>query len=430
MSSTTIPRPAYASASAPRTAGPIVLALGGRGPVAPVVAAARVVAARMHAEPQVVTVVDALPAYYVGSGVEPLPPDLVSGRRAAARSALQAELDAALGSRDRWPLDVFDGPAARTVAQVARDRHARAIIMGIGRHAPMDRLLGEELTLQTLRLADCPVIAVAGSWTDLPQRAVVAVDYSAASVRAAEEALTLLADGGTLTLLHVRPSFDEMMRPAGEVWVGAHRQRLTELLERLRHALSAPAGVTIETMLVAGEPAEEVLAHAARVGAQLVATGSTGRGFFARMVVGSVATRLLRASPVSVLAVPTPTAEETDRIERLLASTRETSEAAQWPAMVAMFSRQNAGRPTRLEVDDPSLGAQTQESGYALVGASYDRRDGRLELMLGDIMTGARRLMHSVGGVQSLAVRTEPDGRDEALQVRHGTGQTILTFRD
>jgi nucleotide-binding universal stress UspA family protein len=319
---------------------------------------------------------------------------------------------------------------ARTVAQIARDRNARAIIMGIGRHAPMDRLLGEELTLQTLRLADCPVLAVAGSWTELPRRAVVAVDFSAASVRAAEEALALLADGGTLTLLHVRPSFDEMLRPASEVWIGAHRQRLTELLDRLRHALAAPADVTVETLVLAGDPAAEVLAYSARVGAPLVATGSTGRGFFARLVVGSVATQLLRASPVSVLAVPTPNAEETDRIERLLASTRETSEAAQWPAMIAMFSRQNAGRPTRLEVDDPSLGAQTQECGYALVGATYDRRDGRLELMLGDVVTGARRLTHSVGGVRSLAVRTEPDGRDETLQVCHGAGQTMLTFRD
>jgi len=377
-----------------------------------------------------VTVVDSVPVYYLGSGLEPLPPELVSSRRAQARERLQRELDDACGGRCPWALDLFEGPVARTLAQVAAEREARLVVMGIGRHAPLDRLLGEELTLQTLRLAPCPVLAIADGWSGAPRRAVVAVDFSPASVRAAEVALTLLEDGGTLTLVHVRPPLDEALRPASDAWVGAHRQRLGELLDRLRTALATRPGVAVETELAAGDPAEAVLAVAGQVGADLVATGSTGRGFFARLVVGSVATRLLRSSPVSVLAVPTPPAEEAERIERLLASTRETGERERWPVEVALFSRRNAGRPTRLEIDDPTLGAQTQECGYALVGASYDRRDALLELMLGDVATGARRLTHTIGGVSSVAVRTGADDRDEALRVRHGTGQTLLTFRD
>ena len=424
------PRALRSQRPARRPAPRLLLALGGRGPAAPAIAAARLAAARLGAEPQPVTVVDSLPVYYLGSGLEPLPPELVSSRRALARERLQRELDEAAGGRCAWGLDLFDGPVARTLARVAAEREARLVVMGIGRHAPLDRLLGEELTLQTLRLAPCPVLAVADGWTAAPRRAVVAVDFSPASIRAAEVALALLEDGGTLTLVHSRPPFDQALAAASGAWVGAHGQRLAELLDRLRAALSTRPGVAIRTEVVAGEPAGAVLAVAARLGAELVATGSTGRGFFTRMVVGSVATRILRASPVSVLAVPTPPAEEADRIERLLDSTRETSDTARWPAEVALFSRRNAGRPTRLEVDDPTLGAQTQECGYALVGASYDRRDARLELMLGDVMTGARRLTHTIGGVRSLAVRSDGDDRDEALQVRHGTGQTLLTFRD
>ena len=68
--------------------------------------------------------------------------------------------------------------------------------------------------------------------------------------------------------------------------------------------------------------------------------------------------------------------------------------------------------------------------GYALRGASYDRRDGRLELMLGAPGSGGAHLTHSIGDVTSIAVLTEPDQRDRALQARHGQGQTILTFRD
>ena len=308
------PRALRSQRPARRPAPRLLLALGGRGPAAPAIAAARLAAARLGAEPQPVTVVDSLPVYYLGSGLEPLPPELVSSRRALARERLQRELDEAAGGRCAWGLDLFDGPVARTLARVAAEREARLVVMGIGRHAPLDRLLGEELTLQTLRLAPCPVLAVADGWTTAPRRAVVAVDFSPASIRAAEVALALLEDGGTLTLVHARPPFDQALAAASGAWVGAHGQRLAELLDRLRAALSTRPGVAIRTEVVAGEPAGAVLAVAARLGAELVATGSTGRGFFTRMVVGSVATRILRTSPVSVLAVPTPSAEETDRM--------------------------------------------------------------------------------------------------------------------
>src|SRR5690606_22120685 len=125
-----------------------------------------------------------------------------------------------------------------------------------------------------------------------------------------------------------------------------------------------------------------------------------------------------------------PSAAEVERIERLLTGTAETSEAARWPALLEAFSQRNAGRPTQLELDDPAIGAQIQVSGYTLRGASYDRRDGRIELMLAAPGSGGAHLTHSIGDVTSVAVLTEPDQRDRALQARHGAGQAILTFRD
>ena len=154
------PRALRSQRPARRPAPRLLLALGGRGPAAPAIAAARLAAARLGAEPQPVTVVDSLPVYYLGSGLEPLPPELVSSRRALARERLQRELDEAAGGRCAWGLDLFDGPVARTLARVAAERAAALVVMGIGRHAPLDRLLGEELTLQTLRLAPCPLLAL------------------------------------------------------------------------------------------------------------------------------------------------------------------------------------------------------------------------------------------------------------------------------
>ncbi|HEY0969427.1 MAG TPA: universal stress protein [Gemmatimonadales bacterium] len=304
------------------------------------------------------------------------------------------------------------------------------IVMGIGRHAPMDRVFGSETALQTIRVADRPVLAVAPNFTGLPRRAVVAVDFSPASVRAVEEALSILDDGGKLSLVYVRPRDIDLVRLGDEIVSWYSGERVDELFDRLIAMLDVPPSVTIEQAVLAGEPSEQVMEHAERHGADLVAVGSSGLGFFDRLIVGSVATRILRRASVSVLVVPRPPATEVERIETELSGTIQSSQEARWPTLVEAFSERNMGRPTQLEIDDPALGAQLQEAGYILLGVSYDRRDARLEIMLSTPTGEGRRLTHSIGDVTSIGVLAGPHQRDLALQARHGQGQTILMFQD
>ncbi|HEX6629528.1 MAG TPA: universal stress protein, partial [Gemmatimonadaceae bacterium] len=254
------------------------------------------------------------------------------------------------------------------------------------------------------------------------------VDFSPASVRAAEEALALLADGGTLSLVHVRPHYEDLLEP-GEAWDLDHDQRVSVLFERLIAGLERRPSVLVTTTVLGGDPAERVLALADREGADLVATGSSGLGFFERLIVGSVATRILRGSAVSVLAVPRPSPAEVELIERQLASRVRAPESPRLSALLEAFSERNAGRPTQLEVDDPALGAARPEVGHVLVGVEYDQRNGRLSLALG-APDGGGQLTHTIGGVTSVTVLADPHRRDLALQARHGRGQTILTFLD
>lgn len=220
------------------------------------------------------------------------------------------------------------------------------------------------------------------------------------------------------------------MRPGTEAWSWSDGQRVTDLFRRLITGLDAPRAATVDTVVLAGDPADQVLGFAERMDAALIATGSTGYGFFERLIVGSVATKVLRGATVSVLVVPRPSATGVERIERQLASTGETSETARWAALLEAFSERKAGRATQLEIDDPALRAQLQETGYVLVGASYDRRDERLALILGASVGGGAHLTHTVGGVTSVAVLADPRQRDLALQAQHGRGQTIPTFLD
>jgi hypothetical protein len=96
--------------------------------------------------------------------------------------------------------------------------------------------------------------------------------------------------------------------------------------------------------------------------------------------------------------------------------------------LLAAFAKRNIGRRTILEVDDIELGAQGQEYNYPLLGATYDERAARVELMFGDTAAAGRHLARSVGNVSAVDVLTDGEGHDVALRVQHGTSQTLLTF--
>jgi hypothetical protein len=104
----------------------------------------------------------------------------------------------------------------------------------------------------------------------------------------------------------------------------------------------------------------------------------------------------------------------------------QTLERTGWAHVLDDFTRRNGGRPTRMEVDDPEIGAQVQETDYRLFGAVYDPRDRCVELMTGDYGTTAGHATHTVRNVTDVWVLSHPGGRDEALCIAHGRGQTIL----
>ena len=246
--------------------GPLVVASGG-GKSAHVFTAARLLSAHLNTVPIVVAVNEPLPYYITGAAPEMVvPPELYD----VQRERLRAEVTRALGSTydgdPAWPIEVVDGQAARALADVSRRWAARMIVMGIGRHAPMDRLMGGELTLQVIRLADRPVLAVTHNFVDLPRHVVVAVDFSAASMRAAVEALALVAEGGTLTLVHVRSPLERLgargTDALGTIYTEGIDRLFAQLVSRLARVGTGRPTVTIEKVLLTGDPGDELLAYA------------------------------------------------------------------------------------------------------------------------------------------------------------------------
>ena len=62
----------------------------------------------------------------------------------------------------------------------------------------------------------------------------------------------------------------------------------------------------------------------------------------------------------------------------------------------------------------------------ALIGVTYDPHDQRIEIMLGDAKSTRRHLMHSIARVESIAMTTETRTGNEALELRHGGGHTLV----
>lgn len=284
--------------------GPILVACDG-APTSheSLFSAAQSAADVLHGPIEVVGVCPPMPGVAAGMDVLPAPMELDEIRRLTMLDDVRRSVSIAAGSSPSFPTEVLVGAPPRVLASEAARRGAAMLVMGIGRHNPLDRLFGTETTLATLRESTVPVLAVGANFPSSPRHAVVGLDFSDASVRAAKLALRLVGPKGHLTLVHVRPRF-EHPSVDWQAWDADYGRTLPPLFDKVREQLSPPLSVTLETVTVRGDPAPALLAFAQQANADLIAVGTQRHSFMERLVVGSVATRVLRTARSAVLAVP------------------------------------------------------------------------------------------------------------------------------
>ncbi|MFB6153561.1 MAG: universal stress protein [Halodesulfurarchaeum sp.] len=133
---------------------------------------------------------------------------------------------------------------------------------------------------------------------------VVPLDHSAQSWNALEYAFSQHPDAEFL-VLHVLQPLDGILE--GEVYgAETHRERANEEAEKLLEEaadLGATMDVSVRTMLREGRPATEIVAAAEEEAVDHVIMGSHGRSGVTRVLLGSVAERVVRRSPVPVTVV-------------------------------------------------------------------------------------------------------------------------------
>ncbi len=136
------------------------------------------------------------------------------------------------------------------------------------------------------------------------KKILVAVDGSLASIHAAKKALELAkALQAEVTLVHVEPRSvlpgDMPFAPVDELRE-AELARGAEILQRTASALDVGQ---LSTLNLLGPPAEVIADTAFDDGFDLVVVGNKGRGAVSRVLVGSVADRIVHICKRPVLVV-------------------------------------------------------------------------------------------------------------------------------
>jgi nucleotide-binding universal stress UspA family protein len=162
----------------------------------------------------------------------------------------------------------------------------------------VDRTLGGETALHLAQDAMAPVLAVPASATAIPRRVIAAIDFSATSVLAARTAAGWLRAGDELHLVSVAPKPRRSDRAVPAI------QPVVDRLTKAGEELGVAPGVRVQSTGVFGDPARTLLDHAQRIDADLIALGSHGYGAVKRLVVGSVASKIIRVATCAVLVAP------------------------------------------------------------------------------------------------------------------------------
>jgi nucleotide-binding universal stress UspA family protein len=137
----------------------------------------------------------------------------------------------------------------------------------------------------------------------LPKQNVVApVDFSEQSFSAVDQALELVDSPTNLHLIHVLPAV--IPADPGVVWTSIDDEsRRRHARQALEERLSDPKYQGVQIQIELGDPGHEIAAYAERIKADLIVVPSHGRTGLTRLLIGSVAERVVRLAHCPVLVL-------------------------------------------------------------------------------------------------------------------------------
>ncbi|HET9426663.1 MAG TPA: universal stress protein [Gemmatimonadaceae bacterium] len=230
------------------------------------------------------------------------PPALIDeDSRRGALEQLRTQLAAVRGTRG-WTMRATVGFAADSIVDAAERWPASLVIIGLGHHGFADRLIGSETAVTVAKRCKVPVLAVPPDATQLPMRAVAAIDFTDESVEAAMLAATMLGPNGQLTLIHASVLAVDEGKPGSllDVYTSGAKMKLHEIEDRVHRRTKR----RVSSVVAGGDIVERLVQYAADERCDLIALGGPEHDMLERLLAGSVRTRVLRAVGCAVLIAP------------------------------------------------------------------------------------------------------------------------------
>jgi nucleotide-binding universal stress UspA family protein len=272
---------------------------------------------------------------HLATVIQPVPASLATGEEPAVAPELEQELQdeageylkataEALGTTHGLEVSyaVLDGSPAQALADHARAKRVGLIVMTTHGHTGLNRLWLGSVADRLLRWVKVPVLLLRpkdGSLQTEFRHTVVALDGLTEGERVLEPAIELgsLCPDSRFTLVQVveppvalitrMAMHPAKMRPH---WLELQENCARSYLERVATRMRA-RGLHVTTQMISAHgPGEQILGLAQAIGADLLVVGTHGARGVERMLLGSVADKVIRGASQAVLVVPTRKEEE------------------------------------------------------------------------------------------------------------------------
>jgi nucleotide-binding universal stress UspA family protein len=272
-------------------------------------AVARAAGAKVH-------LVHVAPLEPVAIGFEPggLPPGIFQEEAERRRRLLWDQAERlGIDPDELAGLAVVSGTPHRAIDEMAQQIGAGLIVVGASEPGGrLGKLLGSTAD-RVVRQATCPVLVVRGMLPVPARRVLMPVDLSVLSAEAFRCGLHLLGQishsaPAEIEVLYALDSKNQLeFLPSEMPWVTTSQQverHATQALERFVQENCDQTPVPVRTRVRSGDARDEILAELDGKPIDLVVLGTHGRNGFDRLLLGSIASAVLRQAPCSVLMIP------------------------------------------------------------------------------------------------------------------------------
>ena len=217
----------------------------------------------------------------------------------------------------------LEGSAARALAHHVASSGADLLVMSTHGSGGLSRLWLGSVSEHLVRHSSVPLLLVRPAGTGaargepLFRRILVPLDGSSLAERALEHAMSLASPGETsFTLLQVVVPESAPVPPYAVTWTVDRADRARRMrdgkayLERPRADLAENGFTAAADVVVNRSPARGILDFAKRQDVDLIALATHGRGGVGRLLMGSVADKILRGAKTPLLVYHPPGTED------------------------------------------------------------------------------------------------------------------------